>query len=736
MVNEKAVQELRAILQRLRPDAPDENDRTGARIREAKDSVRGRYVPVFAPEGISSLDAETFRGFLRFENNQHWSNLHRQGGWMTENMEKLRKALGILVDETMPIRTRLNRLRPPNGDPMVKGLARSVITAMLQIVYPDKYGVLNGTAEAGMKQLGVWPEIKTTACLADRYDAVNGILRELADALEIDLWTLDLLWWRVTLRGSPSFELGTREVGGSTGTSIPVEADGGDAAFGLERHLHEFLLDNWSATELGTEWNLFEEDGETVGSEYNTGEVGYIDLLAKHVSQNRWLVIELKRGQTSDDTAGQLLRYMSWIRRNLAETADTVEGLIICRAIDKKLQYALDGQPNVRCMTYRVRFSLDSAPVLGERETESPITPGGHNDSEVDGSRSENAPSVGAGNLRDAIISCFGAHNGGPLAIRDVAAWIELHFPGRWKDVSTAMADLTVGGNTSSPYRDSDKCLIRVSRGVYRLADAYQRDTVQARPMTDRTTVTVPADKRRADSSAPDMTEFWAPGIPATFATAGERPWRECLEQAIAEAAGRDEHSGVSLSFSVESLRRGGHPFDLDNLCEPVISVLVNGKGWFRGRRPNIRWWSAERHVASTTGCRIHLADDVPDDHLSGQTIFEGVYAGEFPSRATDTRIADWLTNSVLDQRARDRHFGVGLCFGTDAINLGDIATGPVKSIIDNLYPLLGGAVGVPEDWRIERLLLCKGHSDLASNELRITIHSLQSQNEILDPHS
>ena len=175
----------------------------------------------------------------------------------------------------------------------------------------------------------------------------------------------------------------------------------------------------------------------------------------------------------------------------------------------------------------------------------------------------------------------------------------------------------------------------------------------------------------------------------------------------------------------VENLRRGGHPFDLDNLCEPVISVLVNGKGWLRGRRPNIRWWSAERHVASPTGCRIHLADDVADDHLSGQTIFEGVYTGEFPNRATDTRIADWMAGSVQDQPTDGRDFGVALGFGTDAINLGDIATGPVKSIIDNLYPLLGGAVGSPEDWRIERLLVCKERSDLASNEIRITINTL-----------
>ena len=95
-------------------------------------------------------------------------------------------------------------------------------------------------------------------------------------------------------------------------------------------------------------------------------------------------------------------------------------------------------------------------------------------------------------NVRDAIIECFRAHNGGPLATREVRTWIEQHFPGRWKAVSTALADLTIGGNTSSLYRDSDKCLIRVSHGVYRLADAYRSAAMEPRRLSDRPSITRP----------------------------------------------------------------------------------------------------------------------------------------------------------------------------------------------------------------------------------------------------
>jgi len=71
-------------------------------------------------------------------------------------------------------------------------------------------------------------------------------------------------------------------------------------------------------------------------------------------------VIELKKGQTSDATVGQVLRYMGWVRRNLANGAE-VDGLIVCRDTDQRILYALDGQSNIRCMIYEVSFALRPA---------------------------------------------------------------------------------------------------------------------------------------------------------------------------------------------------------------------------------------------------------------------------------------------------------------------------------------------------------------------------------------
>ncbi len=70
------------------------------------------------------------------------------------------------------------------------------------------------------------------------------------------------------------------------------------------------------------------------------------------------MVIELKKGQTSDATVGQLLRYMAWVEENVAETGQKVEGIIIARDVDDALRYALKRAAGASVLTYRVDFAL------------------------------------------------------------------------------------------------------------------------------------------------------------------------------------------------------------------------------------------------------------------------------------------------------------------------------------------------------------------------------------------
>lgn len=100
------------------------------------------------------------------------------------------------------------------------------------------------------------------------------------------------------------------------------------AAFALEKHLEDFLVQNWAHTDLGKLYDIFEEEGESVGQQYPT-DTGAIDLLAISKDKKRLLVVELKKGRASDAVVGQVLRYMGFVQEELAETGQTVAGAII-----------------------------------------------------------------------------------------------------------------------------------------------------------------------------------------------------------------------------------------------------------------------------------------------------------------------------------------------------------------------------------------------------------------------
>lgn len=312
----------------------------------SKPQVLARFQPVFSPENIPTLTEEEFKDFLLSKNNRHWSGLHRQGPYMCANMEALRRALAVLVDENAPIKQRLDQLLPPGKSPMVPRLGRAVLTAILQVMYPDKYGVWNMTSESAMKSLNIWPTFDRKESFGQRYLKMNETLLSLASQLQTDLWTLDSLWWRVR-RGDS----------GDGGPPPPEDMDEGKTAFGLERHLQDFLQDNWEKTPLGKDWSLYEEEGEVVGVEYLTGQIGQIDLLARNDEKRKWLVVELKRNQSSDQTVGQVLRYMGWVEENLAN-GESVEGLIISRVADERLRLALKNTKNVSVLLYEVEFHL------------------------------------------------------------------------------------------------------------------------------------------------------------------------------------------------------------------------------------------------------------------------------------------------------------------------------------------------------------------------------------------
>lgn len=130
-----------------------------------------------------------------------------------------------------------------------------------------------------------------------------------------------------------------------------------DAAFAMEKHLEDFLVKNWSQTELGKEYDIYEEEGEKVGQQYPS-DSGPLDILAISKDKKRLLVVELKRGRASDAVVGQTLRYMGFVQDELAEETQTVLGAIIALEDDSKLRRALSMVPSVSFYRYQISFKL------------------------------------------------------------------------------------------------------------------------------------------------------------------------------------------------------------------------------------------------------------------------------------------------------------------------------------------------------------------------------------------
>lgn len=131
-----------------------------------------------------------------------------------------------------------------------------------------------------------------------------------------------------------------------------------DTSFLLEPYLHQFIVANWERIDLGRNWKIHAEPGNPMAGVGFLNAIGRIDILAKHRSEPRWLVVELQGDKTSDVAVGQVLRHMGWVARHQALPEERVEGLVVGRKEDPQLGYLMAAAPNVRFHRYEVDFRL------------------------------------------------------------------------------------------------------------------------------------------------------------------------------------------------------------------------------------------------------------------------------------------------------------------------------------------------------------------------------------------
>jgi len=127
--------------------------------------------------------------------------------------------------------------------------------------------------------------------------------------------------------------------------------------FAMEKHLEDFLVKNWKQTELGKNYDVYEEDGEIIGRQFPS-DTGPIDILAISKDKKSLLVIELKKGRASDHVVGQIQRYMGYVKDELAEANQQVKGIIIAHEDDLRIKRALSVANNIEFYRFQVSFKL------------------------------------------------------------------------------------------------------------------------------------------------------------------------------------------------------------------------------------------------------------------------------------------------------------------------------------------------------------------------------------------
>ena len=134
----------------------------------------------------------------------------------------------------------------------------------------------------------------------------------------------------------------------------------GSSQFALEKDLQRYLADNLHLIEPGL---IIFQDEEVTGFEYPAGGGRRIDILAKD-RLGGFVALKLKVEKGYDRLVGQLLRYVNWVRKELAEPGQRVLGIIVCRSMSEDLILACSGIKDVELFEYRLQVTVSKVMLL------------------------------------------------------------------------------------------------------------------------------------------------------------------------------------------------------------------------------------------------------------------------------------------------------------------------------------------------------------------------------------
>ena len=331
-------------------------------VEEARQEGFRDYGDLFKLSNIEGMDIEKFRKFFNYTENKHWRGLNQNITLFISNPKNLKESLKLLLDESKPISERIDRILDASGESKVKGYGLARISAILHYANPEKYGVYNNVSMEGLSKIGENPKDTdprwNSLTKGEQYSLVNKKLIELSKSYNISLWAIDWAWWDLVYNSSDA----TPDDDESDKPPMNERKEERTYNFGLEKHLEDFLVENWAHTTLNNDLQLDilkdEETGETIGQQYKLENGKRIDILCKNKKTDGFTVIELKRGGTSTDVVGQIKMYMGWLKKNFAN-GKPVDGIIIAQEYNEDIKYALFDEKDIQLLTFRIGFELN-----------------------------------------------------------------------------------------------------------------------------------------------------------------------------------------------------------------------------------------------------------------------------------------------------------------------------------------------------------------------------------------
>jgi restriction system protein len=251
----------------------------------------------------------------------------------------------------------------PESPPQTKALIANMLWSFYHEIAPGDYVI----ARRGQKSLAAVGKVLARATyspgknplLAAPESAHLGFLQVHWQEVPRDKEFLSIVFPRHTLTELSEDKYRNLVEGSGPLSDPPEESEVVEdpSAFALEKYLEDFIVSNFG-TIFKSELKLYEDAEGNEGQQYQTDDIGTIDILATEPRSNSFVVIELKKGRPSDRVVGQTLRYMGWVKKNLCSNGQTVKGLIICRDPDPKLTYALEMTKDISVRYYSVSFKL------------------------------------------------------------------------------------------------------------------------------------------------------------------------------------------------------------------------------------------------------------------------------------------------------------------------------------------------------------------------------------------